>query len=493
MIARDVQARSGITLTEILIAILIMGVGLISLATLFPLGLIRLREATRQHRAGIAYEVAADDMDTRDLFYKPSYTQTWYWIANGNQKVPRDPFVQDAYANATVNGAIASNPLSANGVVAGTNPPIPLLVSGLPFCYDPLWRSITGVMPYTPNGTLTDPTLVFNSSYVTNTPDEARFGAGVFSNGQYPYIRPDPDQFTVPSAYGLQRLTNFIPWVNPSTTPSLNYQFPFTTLNASLSAGNQPQDVAGSVFTSNDDIVFNSFTGNPNTPSPLVPDTTYGLPTVQYSPPQADYRFTWFITGRQVDAGGNGSQFSGEVVVCDGRPFGWDPLPGQAFNGPAGEVAVEAIFGYGSNIPNVQQSGTGFATGADKTVLLRWPTSLPDPQVRVGGWICDVTYERNASVYASRRQVAGAALTGTSFVRCNWYQVGKRTDPQPDTTGLPSPSPYRMMVLTITSPVKNKTLLSTNGQPVHVNVALVMPSVINVFPRAFESIPIQTP
>ena len=37
----------GITLTEILIAIMILGVGLVSLATLFPIGLLRLRDATR--------------------------------------------------------------------------------------------------------------------------------------------------------------------------------------------------------------------------------------------------------------------------------------------------------------------------------------------------------------------------------------------------------------------------------------------------------------
>jgi Tfp pilus assembly protein PilV len=47
MIAHPSRARSGITLTEILISILIMGVGLISLATLFPIGLLRLRDASR--------------------------------------------------------------------------------------------------------------------------------------------------------------------------------------------------------------------------------------------------------------------------------------------------------------------------------------------------------------------------------------------------------------------------------------------------------------
>jgi len=43
------------------------------------------------------------------------------------------------------------------------------------------------------------------------------------------------------------------------------------------------------------------------------------------------------------------------------------------------------------------------------------------------------------------------------------------------------------MVLTLSSPLRTRTLLNTNdGSPVHLNVALVMPSVINVFPRSFE-------
>ena len=103
MIAQGTRGRSGITLTEILIAILIMGVGLISLATLFPLGLLRLREATRNSRSGLTFESAADDMDARAVLYKPSFRQTWYGT--------RDPFVQDiATDGVTTNGIIASAP-----------------------------------------------------------------------------------------------------------------------------------------------------------------------------------------------------------------------------------------------------------------------------------------------------------------------------------------------------------------------------------------------
>ncbi len=59
--------RSGITLTEILIAIMIMGIGLVSLATLFPIGLLRLRDATRYSRSATLLQTAAADASARGL------------------------------------------------------------------------------------------------------------------------------------------------------------------------------------------------------------------------------------------------------------------------------------------------------------------------------------------------------------------------------------------------------------------------------------------
>ena len=60
--------RRGITLTEILIAIMILGVGLVSLATLFPIGLLRLRDATRYSRTKYLVDSAAADGTARALF-----------------------------------------------------------------------------------------------------------------------------------------------------------------------------------------------------------------------------------------------------------------------------------------------------------------------------------------------------------------------------------------------------------------------------------------
>ena len=169
MIARTLRPRSGITLTEILIAILIMGVGLISLATLFPLGLIRLREASRNQRGAVQFETARDDIDARQLFDKTSFTRTWSWYLSGSgtTPIPRDPFSQDGVGTNDVvaNQYVSSNPFSAYSIASD---------SGLPVCYDPLWRSITGVVP---NLAVADPTLqaTLTSPYQAG---EARFGLG---------------------------------------------------------------------------------------------------------------------------------------------------------------------------------------------------------------------------------------------------------------------------------------------------------------------------
>ena len=58
----------GITLTEILISIMILGIGLVSLATLFPIGLLRLRDAQRWSRSATLLQTAASDAVSRGLF-----------------------------------------------------------------------------------------------------------------------------------------------------------------------------------------------------------------------------------------------------------------------------------------------------------------------------------------------------------------------------------------------------------------------------------------
>src|SRR5262245_52443189 len=127
--ARRGRGRPGITLTEILISIMIMGVGMVSLATLFPLGLLRIREANRLTRSTLLAETAMNDIGARNLlskekFYNPLMNPftTNYMVL---QKLPPyDPWLFDTPSPGAGQAAVRL----ANGF-------------GLPVAYDPLWRA----------------------------------------------------------------------------------------------------------------------------------------------------------------------------------------------------------------------------------------------------------------------------------------------------------------------------------------------------------------
>ncbi len=168
------RARAGITLTEILISILIMGIGLLSLATLFPLGLLRLQAANRSTRSVLLTESAIGDVWGRNLLYKPSFSMSWYGF---------DPFVQDPVNPSTPNKATDLY------FTVGR---------GLPICYDPLWW---GTVMTNSKGTVTPSTATI------------RFGSGAG------YVRTTGNESTAAAA-GLQRLTNF-PMYFPATSSVL--------------------------------------------------------------------------------------------------------------------------------------------------------------------------------------------------------------------------------------------------------------------------------
>ena len=279
---------AGITLTEILISILIMGVGMLSLATLFPLGLQRLRDAARSSRSAMLIETAASEIASRDLLYKPSFQVNGY---------PHDPFTEDP-----------GGPGEATNITTGTDrpPPDPRGLrggTGVPICYDPLWWYQVFAAS---QGSLV-PSLTPGSDF--------RFGSGIG------IIRSDANG--VPSAHGLQRITNF-PLQSNGGAP------PFTVDPAAI-------------FASPDDVVMQS-DGTPNPGqgrgSPVVPD-------LSTSSRMYDYSYTWLFTGKQTDVT-NGTVFDGDIVIFHNRPFATDQVHGGSNNRAAGETVVEAIWGYGS-------------------------------------------------------------------------------------------------------------------------------------------------
>ncbi len=129
------------------------------------------------------------------------------------------------------------------------------------------------------------------------------------------------------------------------------------------------------------------------------------------------------FTGRRT--GVNSSTYTGDIVIFHNRPFGLD-ASGTTYV-PAGERVVEAIFGYGTTVSEPTTSATiGYSPQA-RTVLLRWPVGTPDPDVRTGGWIADVTYEKNLATSTTR--YFGKRYSGQ---RCHWYRVVRHSDGEPD-------------------------------------------------------------
>ncbi len=474
MVRRRPGRRSrGITLIEILIGIMIMGIGLISLATLFPIGLLRLREAQRQSRSAYLLESAGADLATRGLFSTTTfinpYVSPWYFTKTSSF----DPWIQDTPSlggdwagggTALLVGAYSG--LGGLGKAPYTQPiqdgNPPIAGPGLPVAYDPLWRyqtihPTTGVQGIAPN----DPIV------------EARFGAGV-------------GPLRLAGADGLQRLTNL------QTIPATNFP---TNVVSILQAFVSPEDVVWQEASNpNYTVAFSGAPGLPvGPPSTVVPDLSIG-PTAQ---PVSDWRYTWMFTGQRTDTF-TGTVYDGSIVVFENRPFSIDAVNIATISDyqVAGEPVVLAVFGYsGLNAASVSvgtmiDGTTVYYGSSNNTVLLFWPTGVTDPEIKPGSWIADVTYERQQQNDLAFFQFGGVVGSGgPAAQRCYWYQVSRVTAPA-DLQG----SAYsaigngRYIFVSTSSPLKAKTLLKLSGTvtvPYHVNAALVSTFVVNVIPRTF--------
>ena len=435
---------------------------MVSLATLFPVGLMKLRTAQRLTRSVYLVESAAADMETRNLLHKTSFTSPylspWYNLGVFTT-APYDPWIQDTPVT----------PLDAFGNPPGVRRTFGV---GLPVAYDPLWRWQTNF----PTGYYPAP--------LTPGAVEARFG-----NGQG-YVQVDGDGFV--AADGLQRLTNFF----PNTPSDVTLFAPGTPYFGNVAIA------APDIFVSPEDIVWDDSEGKQasTNASPVVPDLlAMGGLSTNYSGGLSinDWRYSWMFTGQQCDAN-NGTVFDGDVVIFENRQFGIDVgLTAPVGNGQTyqvrDEIVAEGVFGYSTFVFPTGPAG-GFGRGADNVVLIRWPAAMPDPTIQVGSWIADVTYTRSAAASITRQSATVSALSvlgtkaelasGLSVAppqRCYWYQVSRKSPPAADTT-YPG---FRSMTVWTATPLRAKTLLNANGTPHFFNTVLIAPQVVNVFSKTF--------
>ena len=340
------QRRRGLTLTEILISILIMGIGLLSLATLFPLGLLRLREANRATRSTLLAETASSDLVATGVAFKPFYIRL-YSIFYG---FVFDPFLSEM-AWLDQNG----NPITKDFDRSS---------GGWPVVIDPLWIYEVEQKMMTSNRQNQVPFVRFD---LPGTPAESRFGLGLgwLSNPS--------------NAYGLRRLS---PYMWGIFNPEIERR-----------------------YSSIDDLIYQSEGDAGPTAgqgSPLVPvmvSNSAGVPSSLN-----DLSYTWFFTGKVSDLS-NSLTFDGDVVVCHNRPFEFDAtnLPNRT-QSVAGEMTVQAIWGYGP--PVTYLPGVAYSAN-NTTVLLRWPATQPDPGIIVGSWICDTTYSNDPFYISAQSKYPG--------------------------------------------------------------------------------------
>ena len=83
--------RSGATLIEVLVAIFVMGIGLLALLTLFPLGALTMAQAIQNDRCVQAGVSATDIAAARNLRNDPNVTEALMGRFQGVQDVPQPP------------------------------------------------------------------------------------------------------------------------------------------------------------------------------------------------------------------------------------------------------------------------------------------------------------------------------------------------------------------------------------------------------------------
>ena len=433
--------RRGITLSEILISILVMAIGLVSLPP-SSRSAWSLRQARRNTRSTLLYPAALADIDAKQLLNRRYFdAMPWYgyFPHTAGTGIGYDPWVQDlplpSGATATSGGQTYlvddGGAYRGKGVTyrfaTGDVTEFPKTGEGLPVCYDPLWWSVVNGLDSTVTP-LTQPLV-------------SRFGRSPAAGVVAPTTGASatPPSATAPPA--------------PTACPASRTPSP-SAHSSSPKPSSRPTTAS-----------CRRRARSPRSPSPTPPATPTSLSSKATRPcPRStssatlgagnllsiertfDYSFSWMFTGRR-------SRRLQRRDLRRRHRRSSTTAPSPSTSAPPTPRRRRRARRRGDLRLRHRRPGRAASTARitttvgyshdQRTVLLRWPLSQPDPDVRVGGWIADVTYERTKHDRFARFGPGPAEPTYPGQ-RCHWYRVVRRGEPsRTRSSARPPPRPTR--------------------------------------------------
>lgn len=356
----EANDRAGATLSEALVALLIMSIGLIGLASIFPIAVMKTARANQLTiSTDIRYNAEAMMKVYPWIFSDPNPADTGpYGVPNGV------PF--DDYDFATGRPFL----FDPHGCVGAPERPVPLPGAGYPA---PVVAGGLGLLPRYGAGfnaslavadticsgpdtwsMLHDSTILSNTAFQMDVSDLANVNLGAF---------PGPNQLRVQIYYngGRSSLTRFITAILP-----------------------------GNILTWTEDVNGNSMLDAGEDHNGNYVLDTHALPAgLTYETARLESRerrYTWLLTVRPEDAtamtGSSGAKpnFDVDVVVYYGRGFTLEEE--QVYGTPTGTPAP--------TVANLLAGSTAQMNAGTKYFRMTWPTLADVPVLKRGGYLLDV-------------------------------------------------------------------------------------------------------
>ncbi len=398
--------RPGLTLTEVLVAMFVMALGLMALATLFPLGALQVGQALK------------DDRTAQTAMLADGWLRV-YW--------------RDAAAAYTTNPSA----LPAENALAGLDDPNVLTVTypGGNLTYTaPTAGAAVALLPAGGALNTTGSTMTPTPGFVTNPYDTSLVGVQATSSSGDPSrtVRPNGRSLTPTPSYPV--LVDPLGWLSRSGTAAVGFErhwvglagAPSTPINKGAVYGIAPgatplllprrnTAVTGSLTSAyaacalTDDLTYQPNGGSGQTTT----DPSTGAATPQ--PLGRQGRYTWAALIQRPD-NSLAHKASLKVLVFDGRPVG--------FAAAGDEVVLTGSF-VNPNGP----SPVGTVAGGDRSLTLSVPTRGADqaPLVRRGGWVAVAVLETQATVGSLPANTPRPGVRRVSFHRITGLTADEET------------------------------------------------------------------